>query len=126
MDNQILTEKLNEVQTLINKHNLFLNKALSNINIKNNDSINECVSNISFAIGSLISSQEILKGLIMATYEYKCTNEECEDLNVLKETRIPISEYSEDKLPLCEKCNSKTFREYSAIGHQTFSDGYKG
>lgn len=62
----------------------------------------------------------------MATYEYKCTNIECIEKEVLKEVNIPISEYSEDKLPLCEKCKEKTSRNYTPNGHQSFSDGYKG
>lgn len=121
-----MNEKMQEIQSFINKHNLFLNKALSNINIQDNNSIDESLLNINFAIGSLIKTQELLKGIKLATYEYKCTNSECEDFNVLKEVKIPISEYSEDKLPLCEKCNSKTSREYTAVGHQTFGDGYRG
>lgn len=61
----------------------------------------------------------------MATYEYKCSNEECTEKDVLKEVKIPISEYSEEKLPLCEKCNSRTTRNYTPNGHQSFGDGYK-
>ena len=121
-----MNEKMIEIQSFINKHNSFLNKALSNINIQENESIDESLLNLNFAIGSLIQVQELLKGLKLATYEYKCTNEECEDFNVLKDVKIPMSEYSEDKLPLCEKCNLKTSREYSAVGCQTFGDGYRG
>ena len=61
----------------------------------------------------------------MATYEYKCTNTECSEKDALKEVNIPISEYSEDKLPLCEKCGEKTSRNYTPNGHQTFGDYYK-
>jgi hypothetical protein len=61
----------------------------------------------------------------MATYEYKCTNKKCIEKEVLKEVNIPISEYSEDKLPLCEKCKEKTSRNYTPNGHQTFGDFYK-
>ncbi len=58
----------------------------------------------------------------MAMYEYKCTNENCAEKDVLKDTSIPISEYSEDKLPVCEKCGEKTSRNYTPNGHQTFGD----
>lgn len=58
----------------------------------------------------------------MATYEYKCINENCEEKEVLKDVNIPIKEYTEDKLPLCEKCGEKTYRNYTANGHQTFGD----
>lgn len=58
----------------------------------------------------------------MATYEYKCTNEKCEDYNIEKDVNIPITEYSEDKLPPCEKCKRKTHRNYTPNGHQTFGD----
>jgi predicted nucleic acid-binding Zn ribbon protein len=58
----------------------------------------------------------------MATYEYKCTNIECSEKEVLKEVNIPIKEYSDDKLPLCEKCKEKTSRNYTPNGHQTFGD----
>lgn len=120
-----MNEKMLEIQSFINKHNSFLNKALSNINIQSNDSLDAALLNIDFSIGSLLKTQELLKGLKLATYEYKCTNEECEDFNVLKDVKIPMSEYSEDKLPICEKCNSKTSREYTAVGCQTFGDGYR-
>lgn len=62
----------------------------------------------------------------MAIYEYKCTNSECSEKDILKEVKIPIAEYSEDKLPLCEKCKEKTSRNYTPNGHQSFGDGYKG
>ena len=61
----------------------------------------------------------------MATYEYKCTNQECSENEVLKDVNIPINDYSEDKLPLCEKCNKTTSRNYTPNGHQTFGDYYK-
>lgn len=62
----------------------------------------------------------------MAIYEYKCTNSECSEKDILKEVKIPIADYSEDKLPLCEKCKGKTSRNYTPNGHQSFGDGYKG
>jgi len=62
----------------------------------------------------------------MATYQYKCVNEECEECEKEKTFQIPMIEYSEDKLPVCEKCKNKTKRIFSIAGHQTFSDGYKG
>lgn len=62
----------------------------------------------------------------MAIYEYKCNNEKCEDFGKVKQISMSINDYSEDKLPNCNKCNEKTFRNYNAIGHQTFGDGYKG
>ena len=62
----------------------------------------------------------------MAIYEYKCTNEKCSEKEVLKDVNISISEYSEDKLPLCEACKEKTSRNYTPNGHQSFGDGYKG
>ena len=58
----------------------------------------------------------------MAMYEYKCTKENCIEKDVLKDTSIPISEYSEDKLPVCEKCGEKTSRNYTPNGRQTFGD----
>lgn len=58
----------------------------------------------------------------MATYEYKCVNETCTEKEVLKEVNIPISDYSEDKLPLCTSCGEKTVRNYTPNGHQTFGD----
>lgn len=61
----------------------------------------------------------------MATYEYKCTNINCEEYEVPKDVNIPIKEYAEDKLPLCDKCNDKTSRNYTPNGHQTFGDFYK-
>ena len=65
---------------------------------------------------------KIKKENAVATYEYKCTNNECEEKNILKEVSISISDYSEDKLPLCEKCREKTSRNYTPNGHQTFGD----
>ena len=62
----------------------------------------------------------------MATYEYKCINQNCTEKEILNEVNIPISEYSEDKLPLCENCKEKTSRNYTPNGHQSFGDGYKG
>ena len=62
----------------------------------------------------------------MAWYEYKCVNENCEDFEVSKTVSIPMKEYSEDKLPLCEKCGEKVRRVFGIAGHQTFGDGYKG
>lgn len=62
----------------------------------------------------------------MATYEYKCLNPKCEDFNKIKECSIPMSDYSEDKLPKCEKCSISTDRHYSGFSHGTFGDGYKG
>ena len=62
----------------------------------------------------------------MAFYEYKCVNEECESFDAIKIASIPMSEYSEEKLPGCDECGSKTVRNYTANAHQTFSDGYKG
>lgn len=118
--------KLLEIQQYINRHNEFLQKALSNIDIEDNESLDKSIRDIELSMGSLMIAQTILKDMKMALYEYKCTNEECEDFNKVKDVKIPMSEYSEDKLPLCDKCNSKTSREYSAVGHQTFSDGYKG
>ena len=85
-----MNERMREIQSFINKHNTFLNKALSNINIQDNNKIDESLLNIDFAIGSLLKTQELLKGLKLATYEYKCTNAECEDFNVLKEVKIML------------------------------------
>lgn len=59
-------------------------------------------------------------------YEYNCKNEKCKEHNEVKVVSMPISEYSEDKLPKCEVCGEPTKRKYSSIGHQTFGDGYKG
>lgn len=61
----------------------------------------------------------------MAYYEYKCVNEKCELKELIKTVSIPMSEYSEDKLPKCESCGEKTTRNYTTFGHQTFGDGYK-
>lgn len=58
----------------------------------------------------------------MATYAYKCTNEKCKENGKEKEVNIPIKEYSEAKLPLCESCKEKTSRYYTPNGHQTFGD----
>lgn len=58
----------------------------------------------------------------MATYTYKCTNKNCKENEKEKEVNIPIKEYSEDKLPLCECCDEKTTRHYTPNGHQTFGD----
>lgn len=62
----------------------------------------------------------------MAFYEYKCTNEKCKNYGELKTVSIPMSEYSEEKLPICEECKQKTARNYTANAHGTFGDGYKG
>lgn len=61
----------------------------------------------------------------MAIYEYKCVNKDCEEYSIPKEANIPIKEYSEDKLPICENCKEKTSRSYTPNGHQTFGDSYK-
>lgn len=61
----------------------------------------------------------------MATYEYKCTNEKCTQKDLIKTVSIPMSEYNEEKLPKCEKCDKPTSRNYTTFGHQTFGDGYK-
>ena len=58
----------------------------------------------------------------MAQYEYKCKNKECSENNVKKIIDISINEYSEDKLPLCEKCSSRTVRIFS-FGHAKNFDG---
>lgn len=119
-------QKLQEIQDLMNQHNSFINKAFSSININDNDSIDNCTLFLRFSIGKLNEAIQKLEELKLATYEYQCTNEECEDFSIKKEVKIPMSEYSEEKLPLCEKCSGKTSRTYSAVGHQTFGDGYKG
>lgn len=62
----------------------------------------------------------------MAQYEYSCKNEECENYMEVKSINIPMSEYSEEKLPVCQSCNGKVTRVYNAPGCKTFSDGYKG
>lgn len=62
----------------------------------------------------------------MATYNYKCGNEKCEDHEKVKSVSMPMMEYSEDKLPKCEKCGEKPIRIFGIAGHQTFGDGYKG
>lgn len=62
----------------------------------------------------------------MATYQYKCVNEECKEYQKAKSVNMPMAEYSEDKLPKCEKCGNATGRIFSLAGHQTFGDGYKG
>lgn len=61
----------------------------------------------------------------MALYEYRCINKNCEEFEIVKDFNISMKEYSEDKLPVCEKCSEKTVRHYSSVGIQTFSDGYK-
>lgn len=61
----------------------------------------------------------------MAYYEYKCVNKECEDFEISKSVQIAMSEYSEDKLPVCEKCNEKTQRVFGIAGCKTFGDGYR-
>lgn len=61
----------------------------------------------------------------MAKYEFKCINENCTEKEKIIEVSIPMSEYSEEKFPICEKCNEKTVRIYSTFAHQTFGDGYK-
>lgn len=61
----------------------------------------------------------------MAIYEYKCVNDKCEEYDKVKESSIPIKEYSEDKLPICSSCENKTARNYTPNGHQTFGDSYK-
>ena len=62
----------------------------------------------------------------MAQYEYKCKNDKCKEYDIKKVIDIPITEYSSDKLPICERCGEKTQRVYGISGHQTFGDGYKG
>ena len=62
----------------------------------------------------------------MAFYEYKCINKDCKDFDAIKIASIPMSEYSEDKLPECDECHSKTVRNYTANAHQLFGDnGYR-
>ena len=62
----------------------------------------------------------------MAFYEYKCINENCNKRDIIETISIPMNEYSEEKLPVCEECKQKTVRNYTAFAHQTFGDGYKG
>lgn len=62
----------------------------------------------------------------MALYEFKCNNDKCTNKDKLITKSIPISEYSSDNLPECEVCKKNMQRVYSAVGHQTFGDGYKG
>lgn len=62
----------------------------------------------------------------MALYDYKCNNVNCEKYETIKTVSIPMTEYNDKKLPLCDKCNCKTIRSYNAVSHQTFSDGFKG
>ena len=61
----------------------------------------------------------------MATYEYKCVNENCPEYNKPKTVNIPMAEYSEDKLPVCEKCSDRTARSYTSGMIRTFGDGVK-
>ena len=46
--------------------------------------------------------------------------------NKIKECSISMIDYSEDKLPKCEKCLKSTYWHYSGFSHGTFGDGYKG
>ena len=59
------------------------------------------------------------------TYEYQCKNEKCSDFKKTKTCAMSISEYSEDKLPVCEVCKEKTKRVYTSVGIKTYGDGYK-
>lgn len=60
----------------------------------------------------------------MATYLYKCTNESCPDKDVIKECQMSMAEYSEDKLPKCEKCGNPTARNFTATAVKSF-EGYR-
>ena len=62
----------------------------------------------------------------MATYEYKCRNENCKEYDIAKTIDIPIKEYNEDKLPICERCGEKTKRVFSFGGAQNFDGKYRG
>lgn len=58
-------------------------------------------------------------------YEYRCNNQACKNYGVIKNINMSISEYSEDKLPICEECTEKTIRHYSSFGLKTAGDNYK-
>lgn len=62
----------------------------------------------------------------MAIYEYKCKNKKCKEFNKEKTIDIPMKEYSQDKIPVCDECKEKCFRVFSLAGHQTFFQGYNG
>lgn len=55
-------------------------------------------------------------------YTYKCVNLSCDMRNVLKEVSIPMAEYSEDKLPVCKECGSKTQRVFNSSGIRPAND----
>lgn len=114
-------ETLQLISKLMNDHNEFINRSAQNQN-----DLDTMLLFLRFAQGKLLEIEKIIEGSKMATYEYKCSNSECSEYEVLKDVSIPMSEYSEDKLPKCEACGESTQRTYSAIGHQTFGDGYKG
>lgn len=57
-------------------------------------------------------------------YQYICNNPECVEYEIVKDVSMSIAEYSEDKLPVCEHCNTKTIRKYSSFGLRT-ADNYK-
>lgn len=59
------------------------------------------------------------------TYEYTCKNQSCSNKEKVLQVEIKISEYSEEKLPICEVCKEKTKRVYTSVGIGTFGDGYK-
>ena len=62
----------------------------------------------------------------MARYECKCENEKCEKYEEVIIANIPMTEYSEDKLPVCEACGQPTKRIYSSGGMlKTAGDGIK-
>ena len=54
----------------------------------------------------------------MAFYEYKCINENCSKKDIVETVSIPMNEYSEEKLLVCEECKQKTVRNYTTFAHQ--------
>ena len=58
----------------------------------------------------------------MASYDFKCTTENCSKKEVVITEIIAIKEYSEDKFPICEECGKKTERVYGAFAFRTFGD----
>lgn len=57
-------------------------------------------------------------------YEYKCTNEKCENYDKVIDIYKPMKDSSREEH--CEKCEKLLERVYGVAGHQTFGDGYKG
>lgn len=60
----------------------------------------------------------------MATYQYKCTNEVCKEYEKVKDVQMPMSEYSEDKLPKCPECGEPTNRVFTTTPVRSF-EGYR-